>query len=205
MQRKRNYVFDLGQVLLIWDPYLLYDKCVGSIQEREWLFTHIFDGTWRDRSDFYVTVRENVDILATRIPDHAALIRKWDTDFFTMMPGLIQDNWRIVRELQRRGHKVFGLSNFAIDKYAAARIRFPELGTLDDILVSAEAKFRKPERGIYKCACERFAISPADTVFIDEHCENVLAAQEFGMSGITYTSHEELLSSIEAIEGGFRI
>jgi 2-haloacid dehalogenase len=205
MQVKRNYVFDLGQVLLIWNPYLLYDRCVESVKEREWLFTHIFDTTWRDRSDIYITVRDNVEILATRNPDHATLIRKWDTDFFTMMPGLIQENWRIVRELQRRGHKVFGLSNFAIDKYTAARARFPELGTLDDILVSAEAKFRKPERGIYKCACERFGIGASDTVFIDELDENVFAARAFGMTGITYTSHELLLSSIEALEGGFRI
>jgi 2-haloacid dehalogenase len=187
----------LGQVLLAWDPQLLFGQCVASTAEREWLFANIFDNKWRDRSDIYVTVKDNVEILAARNPTHADIIRKWDRDFFTMMPGPIKENWRIVKALQRRRRKVFALANFAADKYVEARARFGELCTLDGVLISAEARYRKPEPGIYRCACKKFAIPPSETVFIDDSVDNVMAAREVGMTAVLYTDHSELLEFIQ--------
>jgi 2-haloacid dehalogenase len=193
----RSYIFDLGQVLLTWDPHLLFGQCVASASEREWIFANIFNDTWRDRSDIYVTVKDNVDILAARNPAYADIIRKWDSDFFTMMPGPIKENWRIVRALQRRRRKVFALANFAADKYAEAQTRFSELRTLDGVLISAEARYRKPEPGIYRSACEKFALAASEAVFIDDSVDNVMAARAVGMTAVLYTDHRELLEFIQ--------
>jgi FMN phosphatase YigB (HAD superfamily) len=201
MTMPKDYFFDLGQVPLTWDPYLLYDKLFETTRERDWFFRNILNSEWRDRSDIYVTVRENVEIHAERNPVYAGLIRKWDTHFFTMMPNLIHSNWEIVRALQMRNRRVFGLANFARDKFAAALARFPELSSLDGCVISSEARFRKPERGIYEFACRKYGVSPREAAFVDDDTENVAAARDAGMTAILYSDQLQLVTAVEALEG----
>lgn len=195
-----NYIFDLGQVLVAWDPYSYFGRYFEDRRETDWLFENLFTSEWRDRSDIYVTVEENVRILALRNPLHADLIDQWNRDFFSIMHGLNEENWSTVELLQQGGRKVYGLANFARDKYAEALQKFPQLKTLDGIVVSSQVGFRKPEHGIYMRACGIFGIEAAESVFIDDSIANVAAARECGMIGYLYTCPKKLRSYVESVE-----
>jgi len=196
---KENYIFDFGGVLLKWDPEQYFRNVVGGIEKQKWLFENIFTPEWRDRSDIYITVEKNVHILSKRHPEHSENIKLWNDDFFEIMNEIIAENWDIVRHIKNNGGKVFGLANFASDKYKQALERFPELGELDGILVSSEAYFCKPEPKIYIEALKKFGISSQSTVFIDDSKDNIQIASELGIMSHHYTSSDELRSFIQQL------
>jgi len=186
-----NIVFDIGQVLLIWDPRLLYGKLIPDNAEREDFFETVLNWTWRDRSDFSMTVQQNCELGAREHPQHAPLIQAWTERFFEMMPGPVPGAWDLTAELQSRGSRVYSIANFAADKYAAARVRFPFLNCLDGMLVSSEVNLKKPDPQIYRAFLRKFNLDAADCIFIDDDPANVEGAEAVGMTGYCHRTIPE--------------
>lgn len=185
---KVNVVFDIGQVLLVWDPQLLYNQLIPQEAERKAFFEDVLDWSWRDRSDFSMTVQKNCELGAIEHPEHAPLIMAWTERFFEMMPGPVPGAFSVTAELQARGHRVFSIANFASDKYSAARVRFPFLNCLDGMLVSSEVNLKKPDPKIYRAFLRKFDLHAEDCIFIDDDPQNVAGAEQVGMAGICHSS-----------------
>ena len=194
-----DYIFDLGEVLLTWNPEAHFRKFLTSNDETEELFSRFFTPEWRNRSDIYVTVSQNVSILCRRYPKWAHILKRWDTDFFEIMRDVIPENFNLIKQLKDEGHRVFGLANFSTDKWGLAQQRFPELRLLDDIVVSSDVAFRKPERKIFEIALERWGTTPNQCVFIDDSMENCQTAALLGILSHPYKSHEELRSFLHRL------
>ena len=187
-----NIVFDIGQVLLIWDPLLLYQTLIPDDNERNYWFTHIFSASWRERSDYELTVNENCQQLVEVHPDKQDIIMKWDSEFFTMMPGLVSGAADLVEDIQRKGHKVFAIANFSSDKYTEAKTRFPILSNLDGMLVSSDAFVRKPQPEIYNIFLNKYELNSSECIFVDDDAHNVHVAIATDMMGIVFSSTQEI-------------
>jgi len=188
VRRRSIAIFDLGGVLIDWNPRYLYRKLFGDDEAamEEFLAT-VCTPEWNRRQDAGRPVAEAARELKAAHPDCAELIDAYYGRFDEMMPGPIADTVAIVAELRERGTPLYALTNFSAETYAPAFARFEFLRWFRGVLVSGEAGVIKPDPAIYRLLVERFAIDPAEAVFIDDVKANADAAGSVGILGIHYT------------------
>jgi 2-haloacid dehalogenase len=192
--RKRNVViFDLGGVLIDWDPRHLYRKLfAGDMQKMEDFLAAICTQEWNQCHDRGCSFAENARMLRARYPEHAAFIDAYGTRFDEMMAGPIAGSVEILTELHAQGTPLYALSNFSAETYPLAFKRFDFLRLFRDVVVSGEVGAIKPEPRIYEILISRNGIDPHSTVFIDDVAANIEAARRFGIHGIHFAGSDGL-------------
>lgn len=191
-------VFDLGGVLIDWNPRHLYRKLfAGDEVAMEVFLTTVCTPAWNVMQDAGRTFAEGAALLKTRHPDKAALIDAYGARFDEMMTGAIAGSVAILDELHQRGVPLFALSNWSRETFPFAQKRFAFLERFQGIVISGEVGHVKPEAAIYRHLLERFAIDPARTVFIDDVAGNAEAAGAFGIHPIRFTSPAALRRELE--------
>ncbi len=190
--RRDIVVFDLGGVLIDWDPRHLYRKLFRDEAAMEAFLATVCTGEWNRRQDAGRSFAEGARLLKLDHPDKAALIDAYGARFDEMMAGPIAGSVAILAELRRRRTPLYALSNWSAETYAPALARFDFLGWFEDIVVSGEVGVIKPDRRIFEIALERFAIEPDRAVYIDDVAANVAAAGSLGIHGIHFTGSEAL-------------
>lgn len=174
-------VFDLGKVLIDWDPRYLYRRHFGADESAmEEFLSSVCTMAWHTRCDAGVPMAENVRELAARHPDKADLIRAWDEEWPAMFAGSIPGSVDLLERLHARGTPLFAITNYPADKWQHGLDQFPFLRLFRDVLVSGIEKLAKPDPAIFHRACERFAIRPETSLFIDDLAANVAAAAALG-------------------------
>lgn len=174
-------VFDLGKVLIDWDPRYLYRRHFGADEAAmEEFLSSVCSMTWHTRCDAGVPMAENVRELAAHHPDKADLIRAWDEEWPAMFAGTIPGSVELLEQLHERGVPLFAITNYPADKWPHGLSLFPFLGRFRDVLVSGIEKLAKPDPEIFRRACGRFGISPETSLFIDDLAANVAAAAALG-------------------------
>jgi len=182
-------VFDIGGVLIDWNPRHLYRKLfVGDEAAMERFLAEVCTHQWNRCQDAGRTFAEGCALLKAEHPDNAELIDAYFARFDEMMPGPITGSIDILSELRQRGTPLYGLSNFSAETYPPTFARFEFLRWFRGILVSGEAGLIKPDPRIYERLIERFGLAPERTVYIDDVEENVLAARPFGIYAIQFTT-----------------
>ena len=182
-------VFDLGGVLIDWDPRHLYRKLfAGDDVAMEHFLATVCTHEWNRGQDAGRSFAEGCRLLKTEHPDKAELIDAYATRFDEMMPGPIEGSVEILSELHERGTRLYGLTNFSAEAYPPAFERFGFLRWFRGILVSGEVGVIKPDPRIYQLLLERFALDPSRTVYIDDVEANVAAARPFGIRAIHFTA-----------------
>jgi len=185
-------IFDIGNVLIEWDPRHLYRKLFAEEARMEWFLANICTGAWNLEQDrgrsFAVGVRE----LTARHPEWAREIRAYDERWGEMVPGEIPGSVAILDNLLQRHLPTFGISNFSAEKYAYARERFGFLDRLNGVVISGHEGLLKPDAAIYRLFLERYGRQARHCLFIDDSPANVEGARKIGMNAVRFQGTPQL-------------
>jgi 2-haloacid dehalogenase len=181
-------VFDLGNVLISWDPHPAIAKGVGQEQATRFLADQGFDFmAWNRRQDAGRSWDGGEDVAVKSHPHWEGAIRAYRANFGESMVGAIEDNVEILRELHAAGVPLYGLTNWSEELFPVARNRFDFLELFDDIIVSGEEGVAKPDPGIFEILRNRIGHALVGCVFIDDNLDNIQAAREAGLDAILFT------------------
>jgi 2-haloacid dehalogenase len=193
-------VFDLGGVLIDWDPRHLYRKLFdGDEAAMERFLAEVCTHDWNARLDAGRSFEEAVTELAAAHPDQAELIRAWWTRWPEMLGGAFEGTLAIMRELRAAGMRTYALSNWSAETFPTTRGRFPFLDEMDGIVISGELKVAKPEPAIFHVLLSRHGLTPASTVFIDDWDRNVAVASDLGMIAVRFFDAEQLRHDLRGL------
>jgi 2-haloacid dehalogenase len=199
--RRRVVVFDLGGVLLQWDPRFLYRKLFADDEAAmEEFLAQVCTVEWNERQD---AGRRFADAVAELLPHHPAkadLITAFGSRFDEMIPGTIEGTVAILAELERAGVPRYGLTNWSAETFPPLRQRFPFLSSFDGIVISGEEGVIKPDPRIFRILLDRYKIAPEEAVFIDDNPKNAEAAAALGIHGIHFRSPELLRHELQQLE-----
>src|SRR5271163_250292 len=178
--RRSIVIFDLGGVLIDWDPRHLYRKLfAGDEAAMEHFLATVCTREWHRHHDAGRSFAEGARILKDQHPDKAELIDAFGARQGEMIAGPISGTVEILKELRARGTSLYALSNWPAEGFLSARERFDFLAWFRGIVISGEVGAIKPEARIYEALIERFAIDPLRAVFIDDSAVNAAAARPF--------------------------
>ena len=196
---RRAVVFDLGGVLLDWDPRHLYRKLFADEASMESFLANICTPAWNERQDGGRPFDEAVAELAPKHPDKLHLIHAWRERFSEMIPGALDGTVDVLRELKSRGVPVYALSNWSAETFPSQRPRFPFLAWFDGIVLSGAEGCMKPDERIFRILLDRYELAVDETVFIDDNPKNARAASALGMHGIHFRSAEQLRAELAGL------
>ncbi|MGV2974239.1 HAD family hydrolase [Roseibium alexandrii] len=178
-----NVVFDIGNVLIEWNPENLYRKLIPKDDERHEFLTTVCTPNWNVQQDLGRTWTEAVEVLSREFPDKTALIRAYSDRWHEMVPGPISGAEALLTELKANKTPLYAITNFSSEKFVEAQVRFPFLKTsFLDIVVSAEERMLKPDVRIYQILIDRNDLAPEHCLFIDDSLANVETARQLGMT-----------------------
>jgi len=195
MTDPRAVLFDLGGVLIDWDPRHLYRK-VFSPEETERFLAQVCTAQWNLELDAGRPWPEAIAEKQAAWPRYAQAIGWWHTRWAEMLNGPIQGTVDILKELRDRGVPLYALTNWSAETFPFARERFDFLGWFRDIVVSGEVGLVKPDPAIFRLAMDRCGLEPGSTVFIDDAPGNVAAAAASGLDAIHFLRPEALRESL---------
>lgn len=183
-------VFDLGGVLIDWNPRHLYRKLFDDPAAMEQFLATVCTQAWNECQDAGRGFAEATALLCAAHPDKRALIEAYGTRFDEMMAGPIHGTVEILAALHARGVPLYALSNWSAETYPLAQRRFEFLRWFRGVLISGHERVIKPDPRIFRLLLERFAIAPARAVYIDDNPRNVAAAQALGIHALHFTGPE---------------
>ena len=192
----RHIVFDIGMVLIEWDPEVPYRRLIPDEAERRHFLTHICSHEWNIKQDRGRPWPEAEDELIALYPEHEALIRAFRPNWAEMVPRHYADTLEVRDALIDQGYDVTALTNFAADTFAEARVKFPFLNAFRGITVSAEIGLMKPELAIYRHHEKTFGLDPAATLFFDDSAANVEGARAAGWNAELFTGADKMRADL---------
>ena len=192
-----SVIFDLGKVLIDWDPRHLYRRLIEDEDEMECFLAEVCTQEWNERQDEGRPVAVAVAELTARHPEQRALIEAYYDRWPDMMAGEIEDTVAILAELRLRNHRLYALSNWSAETFPHARARFGFLDWFHGTLISGEVGVKKPDPRIFHILFQRHGISPDRAIFIDDSARNVVAARELGLETLHFTSGAALRLDLE--------
>ena len=196
----RHIVFDIGRVLLVWEPELPYRRLIPDEAERRWFLETVCTSSWNVEQDRGRSWADGEAVLIEAWPQHEALIRAFRANWHEMVPSLLPETPEIFEALIANGHDVTMLTNFAADTFAAAQERFPVLTRSRGVTVSGSVGLVKPDPAIFAHHAATFGLDPAATLFFDDSAPNVEAATAAGWTARLHTSPEQMRADLRALE-----
>lgn len=193
-------VFDLGGVLIDWNPRHLYRKIFGADEAAmEDFLANVCTSAWNSQQDAGRPFAEACASLKLEHPNHAEAIDAWFERQQEMIAGPIQGTVDILAELRARGLPIYALSNWSAETFPLSLKRFDFLHWFRGILLSGDVRLLKPDPRIFELFFETHNIDPAHTVYIDDLPPNVRAATALGMHGIVFTDPPALRKKLEQL------
>jgi 2-haloacid dehalogenase len=192
-------IFDLGNVLIDWNPHYLYDKIFSQKEQRDFFLSHVCTAEWHAKQDAGRPVKEATEELVKKHPEWEKEITAFYSRWNEMFGGMIQGSVEILRELKQRDLKLYALTNWSAELFKHALAEYDFLHWFDGRVVSGEEGVNKPDKEIYRILVNRFSINPSCAVFIDDKDYNVHAAKEIGMHGIVFTTAGSLKNHLNQL------
>jgi len=179
-------VFDLGGVLIDWNPRYLYRKLFDDEAAMESFLANVVSPEWNGQQDSGRTWAEAVEVLGREHPEQRDLIAAYWHRWQETLGDAIAPTVEILEELRRTGVRLYALSNWSAETFPVARPRYPFLESFDGIVISGEVKLAKPDPRIFRHLLDRYGLDPAATVFIDDSEANVRAAAAHGLVALRF-------------------
>jgi 2-haloacid dehalogenase len=193
MNSKQAMVFDLGGVLIDWNPRHLYRKIFeGDEEGMERFLSEICTPEWNARQDEGRSFAEATEELIARHPGQAELIRAFFDRWPEMVAGAIEETVEILSELKGAGHEIYALSNWSAETFTHARERFQFLDWFNFTVISGEVGLVKPNREVFDFLLEKTGRRAEECVFIDDSPANMAAARDLGFDAIHFRSPGQL-------------
>lgn len=195
----KNVVFDLGRVLVEFDPAEYLRSFHFTEEKVQTLLTVIFGEDWflHDRGD-YKTISDLSSALIKKYPSLKEDIETVLTGDWVKIHYLKADTAEYLSELKRRGYKIFILSNLSVESYEFIS-KYPFFSLIDGGVFSYRENSCKPEAKIYKTLLGRYRLTPEETIFIDDNKINVDSAKEFGINAVLFTSLSDVKAEVERL------
>ncbi|QQL49038.1 HAD family hydrolase [Mucilaginibacter ginkgonis] len=198
----KTIIFDLGAVLIDWNPVYLYRKLFTDETAMQHFLTNIVTSEWNEEQDAGRSLHEATELLLSQYPEHEENIRAFYGRWEEMLGGPIPETVELFRKLKASGnYKIYALTNWSAETFGIAMERYDFLGWFDGIVVSGEEKVRKPYPEFYQVLLNRYSVNPAEALFIDDNLRNVKAAKELGIPSIHFTSPEALHAEFAEVYG----
>lgn len=193
-------IFDLGGVLIDWNPRYLYRKIFEDEKEMEWFLTNICTPEWNEQQDAGRSFDEATEELVRKHPDHEVAIRAWYGRWKETIQGPIHETVDILRAIRSTNkYSLYALTNWSAETFPWALERFDFLQWFEGIVVSGVEKTRKPFPEFYQILLDRYRIEPAKAVFIDDNIKNIEAAHQLGIHGVHFQSPVQLQRELSRI------
>lgn len=198
MSEIRHIVFDIGKVLIHYDPALPYRRLIPDEAQRRWFLDTVCTHDWNVEQDRGRAWADAEAVLIADFPEHEENIRGFRRNWHEMVPHAYDDSVAVMLGLIERGHDVTMLTNFAADTFAEARRRFDFLNRPRGVTVSGEVGLIKPDAAIYDRHAQDFGLEPAATIFIDDSPANVEGAKAAGWDAVLFTGADKLRADMRA-------
>jgi 2-haloacid dehalogenase len=196
----KTVIFDLGGVLIDWNPDYLYKTIFDSEEEMKWFYDNICTPDWNEEQDAGRDLNEGTEILVKKFPEHEHNIRAYYSRWEEMLNGPIHDTVEIFKELKASNfYQILALTNWSHQTFPIALERFDFLHWFDGKVVSGEEKTRKPFLDIYEMVINRYQVDPASAVYIDDNARNLVPARELGMAAIHFRNPAQLREDLKTL------
>lgn len=191
-------VFDLGAVLIDWNPRHLYRKMFDDEARMETFLSEVCTPAWNVEQDRGRTWDEAVDMLSARHPEHRDLIQAYRDRWDEMLAGPIDGTVTILNRLKDAGYELHALTNWSAETFPLARERYDFLDSFETILVSGEEGMIKPDAEIFQLLLTRIDRSANGCLFIDDSAKNTEAAAKLGFDAIRFQEPDRLQQELAA-------
>ena len=190
----KNIIFDLGGVLIDWNPEYVYLKEFNNDREKmKWFFDNICTFDWNENQDAGYPLKKATEERIKLFPQYENLIKIYYGRWKEMLGGPINLSVDILKRIKKENKlNVFALTNWSAETFPTALKKFDFLNLFDGIIVSGEEKTRKPFEKIYQIALDRFKIEATKTIFIDDNLRNIRAAEKLNIKGIHFKDPSKL-------------
>lgn len=198
MKKIDTIIFDLGGVLIDWNPeYVFLDVFNGSRDEMNWFFDNICTHDWNENQDAGYSIKNATEERIAKFPEYEELIRMYYGRWVDMLGGAITETVVVLDKLIKlQKYKIVALTNWSHETFPIALERFDFLHWFEGIVVSGEERTRKPFKEIYDITLNRFNITPENAIFIDDNLRNIEAANALGINGIHFKNAKTLVQQL---------
>jgi len=191
--------FDLGGVLIDWNPRHLYRRLIDDEAAMERFLADVCTPEWNATLDAGRSFAEAVAQLVREHPEQADLIEAYRSRWPEMLGDGFPETLEIMRRLRSAGIPVYALSNWATETFPSTRSRFPFLDEFNGILLSGQAGVGKPDPAIFRMFLERFGLTAGTTLFIDDSPANVAVARSLGIQALLFQGAAQLESQLQTL------
>jgi 2-haloacid dehalogenase len=199
MQTTEAIIFDLGGVLIDWNPSYLFDTIFDDKEKKKHFFEYICTPQWNEEQDGGRSLKEGTKLLVNLHPEWKEYIEAFYGRWEEMLGGPIHETVDIFRDLKQSGkYRLYALTNWSGELFPIALERYDFLHWFDGRVVSGDEKMRKPFPEFYHLTLNRFDLQPERTLFIDDNLRNVKAAEDLGIESIRFESPAQLRKDLEA-------
>ncbi len=193
MSSINTVIFDLGGVLIDWNPRHLYRKIFNTEEEVTWFLENVCTGEWNDQQDAGRSFEDATEELVQKFPDHEEAIRAWYGRWQETISGPIHGTVDLLKTIKGSGkYKLYALTNWSAETFPWALDNFEFLHWFEGIVVSGVEKTRKPFPDFYQILFDRYNINPERAVFIDDNVKNVIGSREVGLPVIHFQTPDQL-------------
>ncbi len=198
MNSADTIIFDLGGVLIDWNPRYLYKKIFKTEEEITWFLENICTPEWNEQQDAGRSFEDATAELLNKFPDHALAIRAWYDRWQETIEGPIHETVEILKTIKdSKRYRLYALTNWSAETFPWALQNFEFLHWFEGIVVSGVEKTRKPYPDFYEILFNRYDILPTKAIFIDDNLKNIEAARKLKVDGIHFLGAKNLKDELE--------
>lgn len=191
-------IFDLGGVLIDWNPAYVFNKLIEDEEKRNYFFNNVCTSAWNEEQDGGRPIKEATELLVNQHPEWKDHIEAYYGRWTEMLGGPIEGTVEIFRQLKQKDeHKLYALTNWSGELFPIALQRYEFLHWFDGRVVSGDEKMRKPFPEFYHLTLNRFNLVPNQTLFIDDSLRNIKAAEKLGIRCIRFENPVQLESDLK--------
>lgn len=200
MSEIKNIIFDLGGVLIDWNPEYVYLEVFGGDRKKmQWFFDEICTMDWNENQDAGYPLQQATEDRVKMFPQYEEWIRMYYGRWEEMLGDSIEDTVEVLNQLLKNpDYRVAALTNWSAETFPVALDRFEFLHRFEGIVVSGAENTRKPFADIYQLTLDRFDFKAEESLFIDDNLRNVEAASNMGIHTIHFKNPKELKLNLEA-------
>lgn len=196
-------IFDVGNVLLDWQPERIYREAIPDAGERAWFMANVVPLSWHEQQDRGRSCTDGIAEQVGRFPEYESLIARFYDHWLDTIEGPISGTVDILRDLKAQGYKIHALTNFSAELWPITIAAHPFLAEIDVAVVSGAEGVVKPDPRIFEVLLARTGQLPGDCIFIDDRIDNVEAARALGFRSVRFTTPEAL--RMDLIKLGIRL
>ena len=201
MTKIKNIIFDLGGVLIDWNPDYVFKEVFKDDEKLAWFYREICTMDWNENQDAGYPLAKATEERIALFPQHEDLIRMYYGCWEEMLGDVIQGTVELLKQfVDDPALKVVALTNWSAETFPVALEKFDFLQWFEGIVVSGEEMTRKPFPDIYQTTLNRFDLKPEESLFIDDNKRNIEAAKALGIKCIHFSSPLQLEKELKKIK-----